>query len=235
MSDTETIRPKVLLIEDEADVRDLLRLHLRRAGCDVFEAEDGPSGLQAVSEISPDLVVLDLMLPGLPGEEICRRLKSTKATADLPVVMLTAKAQTDDRVAGLEIGADDYLVKPFSPRELVLRIEAVLRRTNRRVAEENLTVGPFVLDRLDLEVRMDGAKLDLTALEFRLMVKLMENHGRALSREFLLREVWGYQQMTNTRTVDTHVRRLRSKLRPHQGHLATVHGEGYRLHVPASL
>lgn len=218
-----------LLIEDEKDVRDLVRLNLRKAGFRVLEAGDGAKGLRLAAENAPDVVILDLMLPGIPGEDVCRALKTGAATAAIPVIMLTAKAQPDDRVAGLETGADDYVVKPFSPRELVLRVEAILRRVAAGAAESVLEVGPFVLDRGALEVRMDGKKLDLTSLEFRLMVKLLENRSRVLTRDVLLRDVWGYRNQANSRTVDTHVRRLRSKLQPHDVLLKTAHGEGYVL------
>ncbi len=228
MSAAAPDRPTVLLIEDESDVRDLVRLHLRKAGFAVLEAEDGREGLAAVGQSLPDLVILDLMLPEMSGEEVCRQLKAEPATASIPVIMLTAKTQTDDRVAGLEHGADDYVAKPFSPRELVLRVQAVLRRGQMSGDGILLTVGPFTLDRAALAVRMDGQSLELTSIEFRLLVKFLEESGRALSRDKLLREVWGYRQTANTRTVDTHVRRLRTKLSPHHGYLQTVHGEGYR-------
>lgn len=230
MASTSTAAERtVLLIEDEKDVRDLVRLNLRKAGFRVLEAGDGAKGLRLAAENAPDVVILDLMLPGIPGEEVCRALKTGAATTAIPVIMLTAKAQPDDRVAGLETGADDYVVKPFSPRELVLRVEAILRRVSAGAAESVLEVGPFALDRSALEVRMDGKKLELTSLEFRLMVKLLENRGRVLTRDVLLRDVWGYRNQANSRTVDTHVRRLRSKLQPHDVLIKTAHGEGYVL------
>lgn len=216
----------VLLIEDEQDVRDLLRLNLKKAGFRVLQASDGLAGLKLAREHRPDVVILDLMLPEMRGEDVCRQLKQGDSTASLPVIMLTAKAGPRERVAGLELGADDYVTKPFSPRELVLRVQAVLRRAGPD-GGPSLQVGPFALDRGNFAVVLEGEKLDLTTIEFRLLVMLMENRGRALSRESLLRDVWGYRSNVNSRTVDTHVRRLRLKLGPHAGWIETARSEGY--------
>jgi two-component system phosphate regulon response regulator PhoB len=209
-------------------VRELLRYHLDRAGFRVLLARDGRSGLDEARAAQPDAIVLDLMLPEMRGEEVCRELKADGATASVPVIMLTAKAQAEERVAGLELGADDYVAKPFSPRELVLRVQAVLRRLRAPGPGGALVLGPFELDRGAFEVRLEGAKLDLTAIEFKLAVALMEKRGTALSRETLLRDVWGYRHPIDSRTVDTHMRRLRAKLGPHADCFETVRGEGYR-------
>jgi DNA-binding response OmpR family regulator len=227
MPDPAPHKDTVLVIEDEPDVLDLLRLHLRKAGYAVLEAADGISGLRKAREKQPDAIILDLMLPEMRGEDVCRQLKTRDATARIPVIMLTAKGRPEDRVAGLELGADDYLTKPFSPRELVLRLQLLLQRARSAGPGELLCVGPFELDRGTFEVRLRGRTLDLTALEFRLLVALMEKRGQVLSRETLLREVWGYRNLSHTRTIDTHVRRLRAKLKPHEGRVQTVHGEGY--------
>lgn len=217
----------VLVIEDEPDVLDLLRLHLRKEGYVVLEASDGVSGLNAAREKLPAAIVLDLMIPEMNGEDVCRQLRERELTAKIPVIMLTAKARPEERVAGLELGADDYLTKPFSPRELILRLGLLLERSRSGGSGEILCVGSFELDRGAFEVRLKGRKLDLTGLEFRLLALLMEKRGQILSRETLLRDVWGYRNLSNSRTVDTHVRRLRGKLKPHDDRLETVHGEGY--------
>lgn len=218
----------ILVIEDEPDVLDLLRLHLRKEGFAVAEAGDGVNGLKVAREKLPAAIVLDLMIPDLRGEDVCRQLRAREATAHIPVIMLTAKARPEERVAGLEIGADDYLTKPFSPRELVLRLRLLIQKSRASGGPDKLQVGPFELDRGAFEVRLKGRKLDLTALEFRLIAMLMERRGQVLDRETLLRDVWGYRNFSNSRTVDTHVRRLRGKLKPHEDRLETVHGEGYR-------
>jgi len=224
----------VLVIEDEPDVLDLLRLHLRRQGYNVLEASDGVTGLRMAREKLPSAVVLDLMIPEMRGEDVCRQIRATESTAKIPVIMLTAKARAEERVAGLELGADDYLTKPFSPRELVLRLQLLIQKARSSEPGEKLCVGPFELDRGSFEVRLRGRKLDLTALEFRLMVAFMESRGQVLDRETLLRNVWGYRNPSNSRTVDTHVRRLRAKLRPHEEFLHTVHGEGYLFRTAAN-
>ncbi len=218
----------VLVVEDEADVLDLIRYNLSKAGFRVIVARDGLAGLAAAREERPDAVILDLMLPEMRGEDVCRELKSQEATAAIPVIMLTAKAQPEERVAGLELGADDYVTKPFSPRELVLRVQAVRRRARPQERAENLKVGGLELDRGNFEVRLEGVRLELTAIEFKLLAMLMEKRGRVLGRDTLLRDVWGYRNGIDSRTVDTHMRRLRHKLGAESGRIETVRGEGYR-------
>ena len=227
MSDAQPANDTVLLIEDEEDVLDLVRHSLTKAGFRVLVAADGLSGLKTAAEGRPDAIILDLMLPEMRGEDVCRELKSRETTAAIPVIMLTAKAQPKDRVAGLELGADDYVVKPFSPRELVLRVQAVLRRLRSTGSGEKLSVGSFELDRGTFEITLDGEKLDLTSIEFKLLVMLLEKRGQPLTREVLLRDVWGYRNVTDSRTVDTHMRRLRGKLGAHASRVETVRGEGY--------
>lgn len=221
----------VLVIEDEADVLELVRYHLGKAGFRVLIARDGASGLAKARSDKPDAVVLDLMMPGICGEDVCRELKSSEDTASIPVIMLTAKAQPEERVAGLELGADDYVTKPFSPRELVLRVEGVLRRLRTPALGEKLVLGPFELDRGSFEVRLEGEKLDLTAIEFKLIAALMDKRGAPISRADLLRDVWGYRNPIDSRTVDTHMRRLRAKLGPYADCLQTLRGEGYRFNT----
>lgn len=218
----------MLVIEDEEDVAGLVRYHLAKAGFRVLVARDGPEGLAKARAERPDAIVLDLMLPGMRGEDVCRELRASASSAAVPVIILTAKAQPEERVAGFELGADDYLAKPFSPRELVLRIQAVLRRLRAPGLPGKLVLGPFELDRAVFGVRLDGAKLDLTAIEFKLLAALMEKRGATVPRADLLRIVWGYRGGVDSRTVDTHMRRLRAKLGPHADRLQTVRGEGFR-------
>lgn len=228
MATPPATRPLVLVVEDETDVRNLVCLHLKKAGCRVREAQDGLSALAAANEEVPDAIILDLMLPEMRGEDVCSALKSRPTTAAVPVIMLTAKAQAGERIAGLELGADDYVTKPFSPRELVLRVQALLRRSQPVAPADRIVAGPFELDRGAFEIRMDGAKLDLTSLEFKLLAMLLENRGRTLGRDRLMRDVWGYRNVVDSRTVDTHMRRLRGKLESHADCVETVRGEGYR-------
>jgi two-component system phosphate regulon response regulator PhoB len=223
------MKPTVLVVEDEPDVLDLVSHHMRRAGLEVYRALTGDEGLLMARRHFPNVILLDLMLPGLDGLEVCRQLKADPATASIPVLMLTAKAGTKNRVKGLEIGADDYVPKPFSPRELVLRVQALLRRTKQQGPSQTmLRAGNIELDKSRFEALLDGEKLQLTLTEFKLLSALMEKRGRILSRETLLTEVWGYQKNIDTRTVDTHMRRLREKLGTHAASIETVRGEGYR-------
>ena len=222
---------KILIADDEPDVVDLVAANLRVAGFEVIRAQDGPSALAAVRKELPSLLVLDLMLPGMSGLEVCRVLKADVATAAIPIIMLTAKAEEVDRIVGLELGADDYVTKPFSPRELVLRVKSVLRRNGKGdvPADGMLTVGGIVLDRSRLQVIIEGKPVDFTATELKLLTLLMERRGRVQSREVLLNEVWGYESVIDTRTVDTHVRRLREKLGATADCIETVRGFGYRI------
>ena len=216
-----------MIIEDESDVADLLTLNLRKAGFRTSTAADGASGLQKARDDRPDFIVLDLMLPKLSGLEVCKILKSDTATSHTPILMLTAKAEEIDRIVGLEFGADDYVTKPFSPREIVLRIRAILRRAER--ADESLNAGPISIDPARHQVRVSGKQVQLTSLEFKLLRTLMQRRGRVQDRDRLLNEVWGYESVIDTRTVDTHVRRLREKLGKAGDAIETVRGFGYRL------
>ncbi len=222
------MQPSVLLVEDENDVADLVRYHLGRAGFRVSNAATGSEGLRLARELRPEVIVLDLMLPGLDGYEVCRQLKADQETAKIGILMLTAKGETKDRVRGLELGADDYVGKPFSPRELVLRVESLHRRCQQQVQADVLTVDVFEVDRTNFTVKIEGKRLDLTTTEFKLITILLERRGKILSREVLLADVWGYQSMIDTRTVDTHIRRLREKLGRHSRRIETLRGEGYR-------
>ena len=218
---------KILIVEDENDVADLLSLNLRKAGFRVSTAADGANGLQKARDDRPDFIILDLMLPKMSGLEVCRVLKGDTVTAHTPILMLTAKAEEIDRIVGLEFGADDYVTKPFSPREIVLRIRAILRRGE--TADESLKAGPISIDPARHQVRVNGKPVRLTSLEFKLLRTLMQRRGRVQDRDRLLNEVWGYESVIDTRTVDTHVRRLREKLGKAGDVIETVRGFGYRL------
>jgi two-component system phosphate regulon response regulator PhoB len=221
----------VLVVEDEPDIRNLIVHHLEREGFRCRTATTGAEALQRVRTATPDLVVLDLMLPEMDGLEVCRRLRSTAATAAIPIIMLTAKADEIDRVVGLEMGADDYVGKPFSPKELVARVRAVLRRTRPGEATQSVAVGGVSLDAARHLVTVDGRPVDLTPKEFDLLHALLESAGRVLSREHLLNRVWGYARADEieSRTVDVHIRRLRAKLGAEERRIATIKGVGYRL------
>lgn len=223
-------RKKILVADDEADVLNLLSLHLKREGFEVLKAEDGARAVRLAMEEMPALIILDLMMPGMSGLEATKLLKKTPETARIPIVMLTARAEEIDRIVGLELGADDYVTKPFSPREITLRVQAVLRRSESAPeSEEVLSLGPIRLDRIRHEVQIHGELRDFTATEYKLLSVLMERRGRLQSREVLLNDVWGYESSIDTRTVDTHVRRLREKLGDAAELIETVRGFGYRM------
>ncbi|MGZ4985534.1 MAG: response regulator [Chthoniobacterales bacterium] len=221
---------RILIIEDEPDVVDMLALNLRKAeNFTVSTATDGATGLRKAREELPALIILDLMLPKMSGLEVCKVLKSDVATKHIPIIMLTAKAEEIDRIIGLEFGADDYVTKPFSPREIVLRVKAILRRGKGDVVEEPLSVGAITLDPARHHVAVNGKSVRLTSVEFKLLSMLMLRRGRVQARDRLLNEVWGYESLIDTRTVDTHVRRLRKKLGKAADAIETVRGFGYRL------
>jgi len=222
---------KILIAEDEADVQELVSLHLRNAGFVPVNAENGPEAIRRAREDAPSLIVLDIMLVGMNGLEVCKLLKADAATSRIPLIMLTAKAEEPDRIIGLELGADDYMTKPFSPRELVLRVKSVLRRSSPAASQgmAQLKAGTVIIDRERHAVRVRGKQVDLTATEFKLLSLLVERRGRVQSRDGLLNEVWGYESAIDTRTVDTHVRRLREKLGPGADCIETIRGFGYRV------
>ena len=222
---------RVLIVEDERDIRDLVLFHLEREGFQVSSASSGEEALRQVRHASPDLVLLDLMLPAMGGLEVCRKLRQDPATVALPIVMLTAKGDEVDRVLGLELGADDYIVKPFSPKELLARVRAVLRRAKPAPGAAAIAIGALAIDPGTRTVTVQGAPLTLTHKEFELLGALADAQGRVLSREFLLDRVWGYSRAgeIESRTVDVHVRRLRVKLGPEGRRILTVKSVGYRL------
>ena len=221
---------RILIVEDERDVLDLLMLTLRKAGgFSILTATDGATGLQKARLEKPAFIILDLMLPKMPGLELCKVLKSDPATSRIPIMMLTAKAEEIDRIVGLEFGADDYVTKPFSPREVTLRIKAILRRGEPKWDGDHLRAGPIQIDPARHEVSVDGKAVILTMLEFKLLRTLIERRGRVQARDRLLNDVWGYESVIDTRTVDTHVRRLRKKLGKAADAIESVRGFGYRL------
>ncbi len=223
---------RILVIDDERDVLDLVSMTLKKAGFQVSTAETASSALRRVQTSPPSLIILDVMLPEMNGTELCKKLKASPATANIPIIMLSARGDEVDKVLGLELGAEDYVTKPFSPRELLLRVKGLLRRRGAASPSEKLSVGRLVMDRSSHEVTVDGVVLDLTPTEFKLLGLMMERRGRVQTRERLLNEVWDYESSVDTRTVDTHIRRLRDKLRAKGGYIETIRGVGYRIIDP---
>ena len=227
----EAMRERILVVEDEKDVREMIRLNLKAAGFDVVEAGNGAEALALAKNDPPKVIILDLMMPEMSGIEVCRALRRNPATSRIPVLMLTAKSTEEDKVVGFEVGADDYVTKPFSPRELVLRVRAVARRQPDQGAAKAapLKAGTIQLDRGSMIATIGAKKLLLTSTEFRLLELLLRRAGSIQSRDALLSEVWGYQANLDTRTVDTHIRRLRDKMGKAGALVETVRGSGYRL------
>lgn len=223
------VKSKVLVVDDEPEAVELVEFNLKGAGYEVSTASDGAEALNKARRIQPNLVILDVMMPEIDGMEVCKLLRRDPATSGIPIIMLTAKASEVDRVLGLELGADDYVVKPFSPRELVLRVKKLLDRGKPAdVAKEKMVFGDLVIDMPRHAVFWKGKQIELTATEFKLLVTLAQRKGRVQSRDTLLRDVWGYESMIDTRTVDTHMRRLREKLGMAAKYLDTLRGVGYR-------
>jgi two-component system phosphate regulon response regulator PhoB len=224
-----TTKPKILVVDDEPDAVELVEFNLKQNGYDVVTAADGEEALEKARAVLPDLIILDLMLPEVDGTEVCKILRRDQRTQAIPIIMLTAKAAEIDRVLGLELGADDYVTKPFSPRELILRVKKLMR--NLSTTEEKLDRIEWKELMIDVprhEVRVKGKSVDLTATEFKLLTTLAQRRGRVQSRDQLLHDVWEYENVIDTRTVDTHMRRLREKLGPAAKYLDTVRGVGYR-------
>jgi DNA-binding response OmpR family regulator len=224
----------ILVAEDDADIGDLIVRYLQKAGWTVRLAASGTDALAAAGREQVDVAILDVMLPGMTGLEVCRALRSDPRTAAIPIIMVTARAEETDRILGLDTGADDYITKPFSPNELVARVRALLRRAQRATPAtepepQALRFGPLVMDLHTHVVTDEGAEVTLTAKEFLLLQYLLEHRGRVLSRDLLLSDVWGYQYTGGTRTVDVHVRRLREKLPVLATGLVTVKQFGYKL------
>ena len=231
---TAAMAATILIVDDEREIRELLRYNLEREGYHVLQAQRGDEALKRIFATHPDLVLLDLLLPGLNGLEVLREVRAEPSTRDLPVLLLTARGAEMDKLLGFERGADDYITKPFSPREVLARVDAVLRRTGAAREPAALEAGPLVLDQARREVRLDGRELALTPREFELLYFLARHPGRVFSRDELLSKVWGYDYRGETRTVDVHVRRLRAKLGPEAGArlISTVTGAGYKFADP---
>jgi two-component system phosphate regulon response regulator PhoB len=229
---------KILVVEDERDIQDVIAYNLQQAGYDVVLASRGDDAVRIAKQQRPDLVLLDLMLPGLSGKEVCQAIRRDPSTAPTPVVMLTAKGEEVDRVVGLEVGADDYVTKPFSMRELMLRVQTILRRTNGKTvngAGGNFEFGSLRVDVDAHRAWVENREIELTALEFKLLVTLHERKNRVQRRETLLNDVWGISADVTTRTVDTHVKRLREKLGVAGAFIETVRGVGYRFSETPAL
>lgn len=229
-------KPLILIADDEEDVRDLVCMNLRRAG---FETEEAVDGLEAVAKahrLKPAAVVLDVMMPGRDGYRVCQELREEKATKHIPIIMLTARGQTQDRISGFERGADDYIGKPFSPKELVLRVQALVRRSSMTAeAATELREGPFVFDVVGVKLQVHGKPVDLTLIEFKLLHLLASHKGEVIDRDVILKDVWGYTEQVRTRTLDTHVKRIREKLGEEAEWLQTSRGYGYVFRKPSGV
>lgn len=226
---SQTHMQRILIVEDERDIADLIGFNLERAGYVVMKAYDGITGARMAIQERPDLIILDLMLPGQDGYAVFKEVRHDARSRAIPIIMLTARAQIEDRITGLEAGADDYLTKPFSPRELNLRVQAVLKRYDARPGAVAVDYGPFRFDKNELKFYLAGAPVDLTIIEFKLLLYLTERAGQVHDRNVLLSVVWGYSDLANSRTLDTHVKRLRQKLGEHATMLETIRAVGYRV------
>lgn len=225
----DSMKSKILIVDDEPDAVELIEFNFKSAGYDVVTAADGQEALKKARAVLPNLIVLDLMLPEVDGLEVCKTLRRDAKTSSIPIIMLTAKSAEIDRVLGLELGADDYVTKPFSPRELVLRVKRLLRKAEvPQEKSDRIECKDLAIDIARHEVWVKGKAVELTATEFKLLTLLAQRKGRVQSRDQLLRDVWEYDSLIDTRTVDTHMRRLREKLGVAAKHLDTVRGVGYR-------
>jgi len=221
---------KILIVEDEKDILELVKLYLEKEGYRTCTAATGLDGLKHVKSEHPDLIVLDLMLAGMDGLEVCKRIRADPQTAMTPIIMLTAKAEESDQIVGLELGADDYITKPFSPKTLVARVKALFRRLERASEEPTRHVyGPLVMDLDRHEVKVSGRDVSLTAKEFGLLDHLLRHPGRVMTREVLLNQVWGYDYYGTTRTVDVHIRRIKQKIPMLNDAIVSVKSLGYKL------
>ena len=224
---------KILVVDDEAPIVELIKFNLEREGYKVLEAYDGIRALEIVKKELPDLVILDIMLPGMSGLEVCKNIRNNEKIAEIPIIMLSARGEEVDKILGLELGADDYMVKPFSPRELVARVKARLRRLEGREGKKEgiIKIKDIVIDQEKFAVYVKGKKMDFTPKEFELLKLLASNPGKVFTREYLLEKIWGYEFLGDTRTVDVHIRHIRQKIEDNPAepvYIETVRGVGYR-------
>jgi two-component system alkaline phosphatase synthesis response regulator PhoP len=225
---------KILIVDDEANIRELISYNLKSNGYNTISADNGISALKIIEEEKPALILLDLMLPGMDGFEVCKEVRKNNEISATPIIMISAKGEEFDKVLGLELGADDYMTKPFSVRELLARVKAVLRRTTLRPLETNLIFQNINVDFDKHEVTKNGQKIDLTLKEFELLEILIKNKGRVMTRDFLLDKIWGYEYIGETRTVDVHIRHLRQKIEDDDKNprfIETIRGVGYRFNL----
>ena len=222
---------KILIVDDEDHIRELLKFNLEKSGYNVYTANDGLEGLQLARGKQVDLILLDLMLPGMDGFEVCKEIRKDNIISNVPIIMLTAKSEEIDKILGLELGADDYITKPFSIRELSARVKALLRRSNIKYDNEVLRFGNIALNLQTREVLKNGEKLDFTLKEFEVLKLLIKNKGKILTREILLDKIWGYEYVGETRTVDVHIRHIRKKIEEDDKnpiYIQTIRGVGYK-------
>ena len=220
---------KIYIVEDEPDIRETLKYNFSNEGFEVFTAPDGEEALSNIKNVLPDVLILDLMLPGVSGLDVCKSIRADDDIRDMSIIMLTAKGEEIDRVIGFELGADDYVTKPFSVRELILRVKVLLKKQRESLVENKLvTFGPIRIDLDAHELKINDKEIVLTALEFKLLQHLVKRKGRVQTREQLLGDVWGYSAEVTTRTVDTHIKRLREKLGNTSDYIQTIRGVGYR-------
>jgi two-component system alkaline phosphatase synthesis response regulator PhoP len=229
------MRKNILVVEDEKDIIEVLRYYLEKDNYRVHVAEDGFTALEIAEKVVPNLIILDLMLPRLDGTEVCKRLKADERLRDIPIIMLTAKAEEADKVRGLETGADDYVTKPFSAKELMARVKAHIRRREGSLPEKQFEYGGLSMDTVKHEVRWTGTEVELTAKEFELLLYMLENKGRVLTRDMILNHVWGYNYFGSTRTVDVHITRLRQKIPFLSEAISTIKSFGYKLKEQAPV
>ena len=221
--------PTILIVDDEEDIRELIAVNLmRQEKYSLIEAVDGLEALKLARKKKPDVIILDLMLPEMDGVTVYQHLREDPRTKSIPVIMLTARGRLEEKLGGLELGVDDYMTKPFSPKELILRVRNLLRRTNPNTSGTVIETGPFSLDKNALKLNLEGEDIELTATEFKLLLSLVESTGITQERADLLKKVWGYSDTIQTRTLDTHIKRLREKLGTHGNLIETVRGVGYR-------
>lgn len=233
---SKTMSFHILVAEDEEDIAELIAFNLERQGWKTTLANNGTQAWELVRTLLPDMVILDIMMPGMDGLSVFRCMKEAPMTASIPTLFLTAKAQMEDKLAGLELGADDYVTKPFSPKELVLRVRNILTRADAASSQQLIVRGgPIVLDKNTLSASLDGQSLDLTTAEFRLLAYLVERAGKVQNRYDLQTAIFGYADSTQSRTLDTHIKRLRQKLGEHAGCIVTERGEGYAFDPGATL